>query len=57
MNNQLQNSAGEPFSVEFLIDQEAFQRVILPYVENLKKLGINAIVRVVELDGAEEARG
>ena len=50
----MQNSAGEPLSVEFLIDQEAFQRVILPYVENLKKLGINANVRLV--DSTEQKR-
>ena len=54
VNSQLQNSAGEPLSVEFLIDQEAFQRVILPYVENLKKLGINANVRLV--DSTEQKR-
>ena len=48
VNSQLVNGAGEPLSVEFLIDQEAFQRVILPYVENLKKLGISATVRVVD---------
>jgi microcin C transport system substrate-binding protein len=54
VNNQLQNSAGEPFTVEFLIDDEAFQRLILPYVENLKRLGIDATVRVV--DSTEQKR-
>jgi microcin C transport system substrate-binding protein len=48
VNNQLQNSAGEPLTVEFLIDEDAFQRVILPFVENLKRLGINATVRLVD---------
>ncbi len=44
---QLKNAAGEPFTVEFLIENEAFQRVILPYVESLKRLGVAATVRQV----------
>ena len=47
MDNKLQNSAGEQLSVEFLIDEETFERVILPFVENLKRLGIDARVRLV----------
>jgi microcin C transport system substrate-binding protein len=48
VDNHLLNSAGEPLSVEFLIEQEAFQRVILPYVENLRRLGIDATVRLAD---------
>ncbi len=48
VNGQLQNSAGETLSVEFLMENEAFQRVILPYVENLKRLGIDARARLVD---------
>jgi microcin C transport system substrate-binding protein len=48
VDNKLQNSAGEQLSVEFLIDEEVFQRVILPFVENLKRLGIDARVRQVD---------
>ncbi len=48
VDNRLQNSAGEQVSVEFLIDEDAFQRVILPLVENLKRLGIAATVRLVD---------
>jgi microcin C transport system substrate-binding protein len=48
VNNQLQNSAGEPLTVEFLIENEAFKRVILPYIENLKRLGVNAALRQVD---------
>lgn len=54
VNNKLQNSAGEALTVEFLVDDDAFQRVILPYVENLKRLGVDATVRVV--DSTEQKR-
>jgi microcin C transport system substrate-binding protein len=48
VNGKLQNAAGETFTVEFLLDNELFQRVVLPYVENLKRLGIGASVRQVD---------
>jgi microcin C transport system substrate-binding protein len=54
VDNKLQNAAGEQLSVEFMIDSEAFQRVILPYVENLRRLGIAANVRLV--DSTEQKR-
>jgi hypothetical protein len=41
-------NSGEQIQVEFLIDEETFQRVILPFVENLKRLGIDARVRLVD---------
>lgn len=44
----LVNAAGEPFAVEFLLDGEAFQGVLLAYIEDLKLLGIKASVRVVD---------
>ena len=44
----LKNEAGEPFVAEFLIDSETFQRIILPYVQNLQALGVQASVRVVD---------
>jgi len=39
---------GEPFSFEFMLAQQAFERVILPYVRNLKRLGIEVRVRLVD---------
>lgn len=48
VDGQLQNSAGEPFTVELLTENEAFLRVINPYVETLKRLGINATARLVD---------
>ena len=45
---------GKPVSFELLLDQPAFERVALPYVETLKKLGIDVRVRTV--DGAQYQR-
>jgi microcin C transport system substrate-binding protein len=44
----LRNAKGEPFQIEFMIDNEAFVRVVLPYVQTLKRLGIAANVRQVD---------
>ena len=49
------NAKGEVLSVEFLNDSPAFERVINPYVENLKALGIEA--RLTNVDPSQgEAR-
>lgn len=42
------NAAGEPLRIEFLLVQPDFERVVLPYIENLKKIGIDASVRMVD---------
>jgi microcin C transport system substrate-binding protein len=47
-DNVLRNSAGETLNAEFLLDSPDFQKIVLPYVLDLKKLGINASVRVVD---------
>ncbi len=44
----LRNEKGETLDVEFLIGEPTFERVILPYVGDLKKLGINASLRTVD---------
>ena len=44
----LRNKAGEVLTAEFLIASPAFERIILPYVADLKKLGIQAGLRVVD---------
>jgi microcin C transport system substrate-binding protein len=48
-NGVLVNASGEEFTVEFLIDNEAFQGLILTYVEDLKRLGVKATVRLVDV--------
>ncbi|MFD1795677.1 ABC transporter substrate-binding protein [Paracoccus aurantiacus] len=45
------NSDGQVLSVEFMNDSQAFDRVINPYVENLRALGVDA--RMARVDDAE----
>jgi microcin C transport system substrate-binding protein len=46
--NLIDPKTGEKISVEFLIDQEAFEMIIAPFVKNLRKLGIDAKMRFIE---------
>ncbi|MEX0759644.1 MAG: extracellular solute-binding protein, partial [Tistlia sp.] len=39
---------GRPFTFEILLVQEGFERIVLPLVRNLKRLGIEADVRLVD---------
>ena len=39
---------GKPFKFEILLYSKDFERVVLPYIKNLKKLGIEASARVVD---------
>lgn len=39
---------GKPYTIEILISDASLQRTILPYVRNLKRLGINASIRLVD---------
>lgn len=43
-----QNAKGEKFTVEFLINQEIWKRIVLSYAEDLKKIGIQATARLVD---------
>ena len=46
---QLVNTkTGAPFRFEILLVSPAFERIVLPYVRNLKRLGIEAKVRLVD---------
>ena len=42
------NDKGEPLKVEFLTFEPAFERIIAPYVKNLKGIGIDARIRMVD---------
>ena len=49
------NAAGETLKVEFLNDSQTFDRVIIPFVENLRRAGIDAVM--TRIDNAQmEAR-
>ncbi len=39
---------GEPFTIEYLANDPNFERVVLPYAQNLKKIGIEMTIRVVD---------
>ena len=47
-SNVLRNAQGEPLIAEFLIDSPEFERIVIPYVQDLQKLGIKASARVVD---------
>lgn len=42
------NAAGEKLSVEVLYDTPSFERIIGPYIKNLKSIGIDATMRMVD---------
>lgn len=47
-NGTLVNAAGEEFTAEFLLDNDDFQKIVLPYIGELKLLGVKATVRLVD---------
>jgi microcin C transport system substrate-binding protein len=46
--NVRRNANGDVLSVEFLLDSPEFERIVLPYIQNLQLLGIKARARVVD---------
>ncbi|MDF1610346.1 extracellular solute-binding protein [Hoeflea sp. YIM 152468] len=48
-NQQLVDArTGAPFEIEILLSSPSFERSVLPYVSNLKKIGVNARIRTVD---------
>ncbi len=47
-NGTLKNDAGKVFRFEILLVSPSFERVMAPYVANLKKLGINVDYRTID---------
>lgn len=45
----INNKTGEPFEFEILIVQKAFERIVAPMQKNLKRMGITATIRVVDV--------
>jgi microcin C transport system substrate-binding protein len=39
---------GQPFEFEILLDNPQFERIVLPFVDNLKRMGVTARVRTVD---------
>lgn len=44
----LRNGAGEALTVEFLIEAEVYERVLQPFVKNLRAIGADASIRLVD---------
>jgi microcin C transport system substrate-binding protein len=42
------NAAGEPLTVEFLYRQQTFERILVPYANRLRLLGVDAQLRLVD---------
>ena len=45
---RVNTKTGEPLTFEILLVSPAFERIVLPYVRNLKRLGIEAHVRLID---------
>jgi microcin C transport system substrate-binding protein len=48
MGTDLVDEEGAPFEIEVLIDASVYERILLPFANNLKALGISAVVRQVD---------
>ncbi|MGO4557405.1 extracellular solute-binding protein [Rhizobiales bacterium 3FA27D7] len=44
----VQNDKGETLTLELLTDEEVFSRVLSPFVENMRAIGIDATFRIVD---------
>jgi microcin C transport system substrate-binding protein len=44
----LKDASGKPFTLEFLLNDVRFERVALPLVDQMKRLGIQATVRIID---------
>jgi microcin C transport system substrate-binding protein len=47
-DRQMKNAAGEPLAFEILLNDPSFERVTLPYAQDLKRLGIEVSARVID---------
>jgi len=47
-DGKLVNGKGEGFEIEFISYSKLFERIVMPYVRNLEKLGISGRFRLVE---------
>jgi microcin C transport system substrate-binding protein len=49
----LKNAKGETLTLDFLLYSPAFERIALPYIEQLKLLGVSVTIRTVDLSQYE----
>ncbi|MFA7386589.1 MAG: extracellular solute-binding protein [Thiohalobacteraceae bacterium] len=48
-DGRLRNAAGEAFTIEVILAQKGFERILAPYAHNLRKLGIELNYRTVDV--------
>lgn len=48
------NAAGEALSVEFFDDNSAFERIVNPYIDNLRSIGVQASWRLIDAAQAQQ---
>lgn len=48
-NGKLLDPQGQPIQLEFLIHQDGLQRTLMPFVRNLKRLGVGVNIRHVDV--------
>ena len=48
-DGRLLDKSGKPVEIEFLIHQDGLQRTLMPFVRNLKRLGIQMTIRQVDV--------
>ena len=48
-NGQLLDTKGQPIGIEFLIHQDGLQRTLMPFIRNMKRLGVQVNIRHVDV--------
>ncbi|NNH87844.1 extracellular solute-binding protein [Acinetobacter terrae] len=48
-NGRLLDPKGKPIRIEFLIHQDGLQRTLMPFVRNMKRLGVDVAIRHVDV--------
>ncbi|MEE8334297.1 MAG: extracellular solute-binding protein [Alphaproteobacteria bacterium] len=49
IDNRLVDAKGKKFVIEFLLFESSFQRIINPYIRNLRRIGVEASIRIVDV--------
>jgi microcin C transport system substrate-binding protein len=47
-DHMLHNAKGEPLTIEFLEFEAMFERITVPYTDNLKRIGVDASFRLID---------
>ncbi len=47
-DGRMVDKSGQPLAFEILLDEPAFERITQPFVQNLKRLGVDAHIRTVD---------